>query len=47
MSTITDRANAILSTDNEILLYHGSKNAVDKPIYGKGKSDNDYGRGFI
>lgn len=46
MNMITDRANSILSTNNDILLYHGSKNIVDKPVYGKGKPDNDYGRGF-
>lgn len=27
-------------------LYHGSDYIVKKPLYGFGKSDNDYGRGF-
>ena len=29
-----------------IRLYHGSANIVQEPIYGQGKSYNDYGRGF-
>ena len=29
-----------------MLLFHGSDHIVDKPVYGKGRSDNDYGRGF-
>lgn len=29
-----------------IKLYHGSENIIDKPLYGKGKSTNDYGKGF-
>ena len=29
-----------------INIYHGSANIVDKPIFGSGKSYNDYGRGF-
>ena len=28
------------------ILYHGSPEIVQKPLYGKGKSYNDYGRGF-
>ncbi len=28
------------------LLYHGSENIIEKPIYGYGKAYNDYGRGF-
>lgn len=31
---------------NCIILYHGSDHVVYKPTYGKGKSYNDYGRGF-
>ncbi len=27
-------------------LYHGSPNMIDKPIYGYGKTYNDYGLGF-
>lgn len=29
-----------------MILYHGSQEIVDKPIYGKGSEINDYGRGF-
>lgn len=30
----------------EVVLFHGSENRIEKPIYGYGKSDNDYGLGF-
>lgn len=33
-------------TQNEIILYHGSKAVIEKPEYGKGKKYNDYGLGF-
>lgn len=29
-----------------MILYHGSENVIEKPIYGCGKRTNDYGRGF-
>lgn len=29
-----------------MLIYHGSKDRIDKPEYGKGKPYNDYGPGF-
>jgi hypothetical protein len=29
-----------------MLLYHGSAHIIEKPAYGKGKKNNDYGRGF-
>lgn len=29
-----------------LILYHGSPDIIEKPIYGKGKTYNDYGRGF-
>jgi len=29
-----------------MVLYHGSGVLVERPIYGQGKSENDYGRGF-
>ncbi len=29
-----------------LILYHGSTEIIEKPIYGKGKTYNDYGRGF-
>ncbi len=29
-----------------ITLYHGSENIVEKPIFGKGKMNNDFGLGF-
>ena len=28
------------------ILYHGSSEIIEKPIFGKGKAYNDYGRGF-
>ncbi|MDR3293941.1 MAG: DUF3990 domain-containing protein [Clostridiales bacterium] len=28
------------------ILYHGSREAIEKPIFGKGKPYNDYGKGF-
>ncbi len=29
-----------------MIIYHGSENIIDKPVFGKGKKYNDYGRGF-
>ena len=29
-----------------MLIYHGSQYIIEKPEYGKGKQNNDYGRGF-
>lgn len=29
-----------------MILFHGSENIVNKPVYGAGRPDNDYGRGF-
>lgn len=29
-----------------MVLYHGSKVIVERPVYGQGKPENDYGRGF-
>ena len=29
-----------------MILYHGSEKIIDKPTYGLGKKNNDYGRGF-
>lgn len=31
---------------SKIILYHGSKDIIEKPIYHKGKKENDYGFGF-
>lgn len=31
---------------SKLILYHGSPNIVEKPMFGKGKVNNDYGRGF-
>lgn len=31
---------------NILTLYHGSENTIPKPLYGKGSSKNDYGKGF-
>lgn len=30
----------------KLILYHGSPEIIQKPIFGKGKSYNDYGKGF-
>ena len=30
----------------EIVIYHGSKNIIEKPIFGEGKKTNDFGLGF-
>lgn len=33
--------------DNGIIrLYHGSENIIEQPLYGRGSSRNDYGKGF-
>lgn len=29
-----------------MILYHGNDHILSKPLYGFGKSDNDYGVGF-
>ena len=31
---------------SKLVLYHGSTEIIEKPIYGKGKAYNDYGKGF-
>ena len=31
---------------NDIVIYHGSKNIIEKPIFGEGKKTNDFGVGF-
>ena len=31
---------------NKTILYHGSPNIIEEPVFGKGKPYNDYGRGF-
>ena len=31
---------------SKIILYHGSIKKVEKPIFGEGKTYNDYGQGF-
>lgn len=28
------------------ILYHGSENIIEKPEFGKGARNNDYGKGF-
>jgi len=30
----------------DIIIYHGSKDIIEKPVFGKGKPYNDYGLGF-
>lgn len=32
--------------EKEIILYHGSENIIENPIFGTGKKYNDYGLGF-
>lgn len=32
--------------NNIMILYHGSDHVVERPLYGVGKQDNDYGSGF-
>lgn len=29
-----------------MIIYHGSKNIIEKPEFGKGNKKNDYGLGF-
>lgn len=31
---------------DKLILYHGSPEIIEKPVFGKGKAYNDYGRGF-
>lgn len=31
---------------SKMILYHGSPDIIQEPVYGKGKGYNDYGRGF-
>ena len=31
---------------SKLVLYHGSPDIIEKPVFGKGKTYNDYGRGF-
>lgn len=31
---------------SKLILYHGSPDIIESPVYGKGKIYNDYGRGF-
>ena len=30
----------------EMILYHGSEKIISKPVFGAGKTNNDYGLGF-
>ena len=39
-------ANDNSRKDTLIDIYHGSNNIVERPVFGEGKSYNDYGRGF-
>jgi len=32
--------------ENKIILYHGSEKIINKPEFGKGEVNNDYGQGF-
>lgn len=31
---------------SKLLIYHGSDHVIEKPVFGKGRPDNDYGIGF-
>ena len=31
---------------SKLTLYHGSSEIIEKPLYGKGRRNNDYGKGF-
>lgn len=31
---------------SKLILYHGSTEIIEKPVFGKGKAYNDYGKGF-
>ena len=31
---------------SKLMIYHGSTEIIEKPQFGKGKTYNDYGRGF-
>ncbi len=31
---------------NSVTIYHGSERIIERPVYGGGRSHNDYGRGF-
>ena len=31
---------------NELIIYHGSTDVIENPVFGKGKPYNDYGLGF-
>ena len=31
---------------SKLILYHGSPDIIQVPVFGKGKSYNDYGNGF-
>ena len=43
---IIDGGYVMNEKDTIITLYHGSDHKVSKPLFGKGKKDNDYGSGF-
>ncbi len=32
--------------NNEIILFHGSKDIIEQPVFGRGRKNNDYGLGF-
>ncbi len=31
---------------NKIIIYHGSEKIIERPVFGEGKKNNDYGQGF-
>lgn len=36
----------MLNQNNKMILYHGSDHIIENPLFGSGKTDNDYGQGF-
>ena len=32
---------------SKLVIYHGSKDIIEKPYYHGGKAENDYGFGFV
>lgn len=38
--------NDNVTSNNRIVLYHGSCGVIEKPLFDYGRADNDYGKGF-
>ena len=46
LDKLTSQCYNLHERTTAMIIYHGSKNIIEKPEYGKGKPYNDYGRGF-